>query len=175
MLRRPTRISILILTLPLVAGASLAAPPPLPADAPPLDRLNAEMKKIRGQLRNASVKMKNGIKGLGGKTGEDTSVMKSCCGSNLGHIARAALAIDGLLPDLAGCYESENNDMASAAVEFYRNDLRAFARAMALLQDAQGPHDAKMFMDGTTRAFLQLRESGDELPACPRAGESPAE
>ena len=174
MLRRPKRFSIFLVAPLLLAGASFAVPPPLPDDAPPLDRLNAEMNKIRGQLKNASVKMKNGVQGLGGTAGE-SSVMKGCCGSNLRHIAKAALAINGLLPELSRCYDAESADLASAAVEFYRNDLRSFARAMAQLQDAQGSHNAKMFMDGTTRAFLQLRESGDELPACPALGESPAE
>lgn len=172
MLRRPTRRSIHFLAALLLAGASLAAPAPLPEDVPTLDRVNAEMNKIRGQLKNASIKMRNGVQGLGGTAVADSSVMKSCCGSNLGHIARAALAIEGLLPELARCYESESNSMARAAVEFYRNDLRAFASAMAKLQEAQGSHEAKMFMDGTTRAFLQFRKSGDGLSPCPTLPQS---
>lgn len=176
-MRRTTRRlpGLALAALIVATTAAPAAPPPLPDDAPAMDRLNAQMRKIRGQLKNASIKMNNKVQGVDAESAGGASVMKSCCGSNLKHIAKAARAIDGLLPELSACYESDANDMAVAAVEIYRNDLREFARSMAKLQDTQGDFNAKMVMDATTRAFLNLRESGDRLPACPAAGESPTE
>jgi hypothetical protein len=162
-----------------LAAATLAALlcwAPTPAQqpkAPPKtthERAEREMLRLRNQIKNARMRLENGIQGVGepgvGSNGPVTPA-RLCCSVNIQKLAKASTDLKGLIGELAACYEKTGDENSAMVVPLIMTDIGTLDRTVEAWANAPTGRDAYGGMGAMTQAYLQLRDDMDKIQACP--------
>jgi len=165
--------SSLIAVCLVVLLAGWAAPGRCAEDekATPLDPIQKEMKRIRGMIRNANMKLDLGATGLepGSGSGASTPALR-CCSGNLEHINKSMGKLRDLMRETHACFEQQRDIDGVMAVNLVMQDLRDLATALNVFVQAPDRPQAAGAMGATQRGYLNLLKSVDALPPCKVAG-----
>ncbi len=152
----------------LIAGlclASAVAEPEVAEELAPVEQLKADMKRVRGMLRNAEAKFRNGVTGgisTGDEVGGSPTPGKTCCSDNLKRLDKLIKSMKGSLGALERCL----NGADVGALDLVQKDFQSLQRAVQLFGNVQEAVQTKQALNGCTRAYLLLEESLGQLPDC---------
>lgn len=168
---RRARIVPLILTALLAAAVLAPRVPAAPGQAAEpkteLERLDRAMNRARDLIRNATVKLSNGV--VSGMQQQDDATLPDtaatrCCSGNLDGLAESYRRIEASLARMQVCYRSrgiadESADMLTLAGE----DLETLRRVTDNFARAGDMHTTQGSLAAMQRAFLLLKKSRDGM------------
>jgi hypothetical protein len=164
---------VLILVCGLSAGAAAAEEneEPLPTL---LELMEQQMLGMRIQISNAEMRIRNKIRDVNPpEPGTKPTPVKLYCNSNLKKIRAASTELQKIFAELGGCYETEGNSAGLSAVTIADQNRAGLARVVEMWARASSDTDVHGALGALTRAYLQLRDNADKLPACPALPQSP--
>ena len=139
--------------------------------ATPPDPIQKEMKRIRGMIRNAYMKLDLGATGL--EPGSGSSALTPalrCCSGNLEHINKSMGKLRDLMRETSTCFEQQRDIDGVMAVNLVMQDLRDLATALNVFAQSPDRQQTAGAMGATQRGYLNLLKSVEALPPCKVAG-----
>lgn len=139
--------------------------------ATPLDPVQKEMKRIRGMIRNANMKLHQGVAALepgSGSVGSTPGLR--CCSGNLERISQSMGNLRDLMNETRSCFEQQRDVDGVMAVNLVVQDLRSLGTALDAFQRSPSQEQASGAMGATQRAYLNLLKSVEALPSCEVSG-----
>jgi hypothetical protein len=164
--KQGTVLFVLMVGLWLVAAT---AEPEVVEELAPIDQLASNMKGVRGMLRNADAKFRNGVtRGISGgnDVGGPATPGKNCCSENLQRLDKLFKSMKDSLGDLDRCYSAAGDRDARTTMDLVQKDLQSLKRAVQLVADVQEAVQTNQALNGCKRAFLLLEESLGQLSSC---------
>jgi hypothetical protein len=162
--------SILIAVCLVALLAGQAAPGRCAEDEKdaPLDPIQKEMKRIRGMIINANMKLNSGAMGIKprGQGSSTPTPAQQCCSVNLEHIAKSMKSLNNLMIQRRTCFEQQQNIDGVFAGNLVVQDLRDLATALNVFSQTPDRNQTVGAMGATQRAYLNLLKSVDALPDC---------
>jgi len=158
-----SRILTAVLCALVLGLPTLADPPEKP------DPLHQELDLIGKLIMNAQMKLRRGIVGLepaGGETKAVRTPADACCGENVERLNKRLDTVRAMIRDLGTCFEQKWDRGGAEAVNLATQDLRALTVGIKAFSEATEPADTYGALDGTQRAFLNLKRRIDVLPKC---------
>ncbi len=150
--------------------SGLTAAEPATVEGPPIERVRADLVKVRAMLTNAKVKFRNGV--VGGIS-ENSPVLagpptpgKACCAGNIVRLYKLFKQVDAALSELGRCYEAAGDLGGIDQLDLVRRDLEQLKKGVQLFQTVKNPQQTHQALGGTQRAYLLLTESQKDLPGC---------
>jgi hypothetical protein len=161
----------------LLAGLLGAAGTAIAEDVELTGVLQKDLVTLRDYIKNAEVKLSRGAVGMssGGGAAEKT-IAEKCCAGNLKRFDATLTHFDGVVEALRGCYRKGQDTVGQEVIELVDQDSVALGRGITIFRTSTDAGQARGALAGTTRAYLNLVHSAEELPACtapaPPEGES---
>lgn len=158
----------ILLGIVLLSTIAESAETPAAEPATTRESIEHQMNRIRGNIKNAEMRFKNNVQGMGSSVlGDVSTPATECCSTNLRKIRDAMGKLDTLLGELSACHQRAQDPGSAAAAEATRRDLAGFARVVGAFTRAPTRDETRAGFGGLTRAFLTLRADVDHLVACP--------
>ena len=169
--------SMWLAALGCAVGLATAAPKPVDETAPPLERLQHRLLKVRGLIQNARIKFEHGVAdGVQRKRAATleapappTTPGQSCCSGNLERLWRHLAGMNKDAAELKACYEGEARSLALNRLGLVTEDLALVRRTVGEFERATKPPMTAGFLAGMQRTYLQLERDMAPLPPCPRS------
>jgi hypothetical protein len=138
------------------------------AGAPWVEPLNERVTGIRGQIQNASMKLKNGV-GSPGKAqanGAGQSPAEACCNNNVQNMNRLIEDLGMLLVQLDASFVDGQKPEGREAIRNMKGTLVQLIYANDAFHKAKSIPAAEAGLRALTRGYLQLRGHADLLEVC---------
>jgi hypothetical protein len=161
----------LFIVLVSVAGGVAVAAPEAGEEQTLMERFNAESNRIMMQYKNAVWRLEMDFKGMDVKqeaAAQKPTPFLACCRANIEKIESSISKLEGILVELAGCYEQSGNGGEKADISIVKADLAKFAKIIKEMSEITSRDDAKTKGSSGTKAFVDFIESAEALDGCPK-------
>jgi len=148
---------------------ALGGVPANPDTKGPKQRIEEALESTRKLILNAHMKLGKGISGVasGQEKIEDPTPAQRCCRTNLTRIDRDIKKILIAIDELQACYQQESNSQGELTLAIFGERLTSLTNTLTLFERARKPDEVSGTVQGSKRAFRNMKLEFDNLPECP--------
>ena len=142
-----------------------------------IQRAERELLRYRVQIKNASVRLEQGLQGMGTGAPDPNAPATPanlCCAVNLKKMRGAYVTLTKVFDELGGCYAAAEGSGNISQLEFAKAELNELARVVEEFALAPDDDAAAVSLQRLTIAYLRLLETMDRFEPCPAESESAA-